>query len=727
MRKLITDIEEVYALLPAWYNRDFAFDTETSGLSYTRDKLLGIALYFNNNPRLVINQDGTKDASEAYYICLAHTMARFDGSHYHANFINRNKLARFLKSLFNQDVMMVAHNAKFDMHFLERAGMPVKGRLADTLLAAHLLDENRQNDLKSLSTNVLGMDHAKYQTMLFYEGFKKEEILGGRLEDVAQYAMTDVEATWKLYERFSVQLAATKSRNLHGSHVLEDIYHNLWMPLLPILQRMEATGIALDMDLVKQIREEQQIIADEHERNFHVSVSQKIIDHYGSDVPPMYLKPASADDLEDQFEKDGFFFVERNGVDLPIITHDMVGKIKSWKPRILTVNTASNPQLRDIVYNLGGVVVPDDVDLKLSIKTGEVSADKDNLETISFYMQDDTPSFVRDLLTWRKADKFIGTYLKPFEEDSDPNDYFALHTNLNQTGTKTGRISSNGPNLLNIPSRGDIGKKARRMFVARPGKKLLVADYGQAELRMLAHYSMDPALLQAFAEGRDLHILTGAGFARVSYEELYERYHKGDPWAVEMRAVGKTGNFALTYGMGAAKFQRYLIVHNKYEVPIPQAKEWIDGYNDTYRGAYEWKRGKPSERGKRTGGVEQFILSYGYVVTYAGRFRRLPWAYSEDKGDRGYAIRQGINAIIQGSVGDIMAEAMIHIQPALQGLGGTLLLQIYDELVAEVPEDKAELGKEIMETMMVQYCNPYLRCAQTSDCHIGNSWGEAKG
>ncbi len=716
MRKLITDIEDVYNLLPTWYNRDFAFDTETSGLLYTKDKLLGVALYFE-----------AENDDEAYYICLAHTMPKWDG-HFHADFINQRKLARILSSLFRQnDVLMVAHNAKFDMHFLEKAGMPVKGQLADTLIAAHLLDENRDNGLKSLAANILHMDYAKYQTMRAYEGFKKEEILGTKLEDVAQYAMNDVEATWRLYNRFSLELADKKSKNLHGTHVLEDVYHDLWMPLVSVLQRMEATGIALDMELVKQLHAEQQEIADKHDRSFRASVSKKILDHYGADIPPMYLKPATQEDLESQITgDDGHQYVDRDGIFYPIITHDMVGRSKTWRPRILTVNTGSNPQLRDIVFNLGGIELPDDVVLKESKATQEISADKDNLETISFYMQDDTPSFVRDLLAWRKADKFIGTYLIPFEEDSDASDFYALHTNLNQTGTKTGRISSSGPNLLNIPSRGTIGKSARRCFVARPGKRLVVADYGQAELRMLAHYSLDPALLQAFAEGRDLHILTGAGFARVSYEELFEKYHNGDPWAKEMRQLGKTGNFALTYGMGAPKFQRYLIVNNGYEVSIDQAREWIDGYNDTYQGAYGWKRGKPNQYGKRCGGVEQFILSKGYVVTYAGRFRRLPWAYSKDKSDRSYAIRQGINAIIQGSVSDIMAEAMIHIQPALEGLGGSLLLQIYDELVAEVPEDKAELAKHTMETMMVQYCNPHLRCPQTAEAKIAQNWGDAK-
>jgi DNA polymerase-1 len=727
MRKLITDIEEVHHLLPSWLNRDFAFDVETSGLSYTRDKLLGIALYFDRD--CTLDLEGNLQCGEAYYISIAHTMERFDGSLYHADFISRKKLSQYLNILFKQDVLMIAHNAKFDMHFLDRVGVKVRGLLADTLLAAHLLDENRQNDLKSLAANVLDMPYAKYDQLTKYAGFGPKEILGVPLPDVADYAMNDVEATWKLYGVFSEQLAKKESKNLQGTHNLQDVYYDLWMPLLPVLQEMEATGIALDIDLVREIREEQAAIAEENRKKFLQAVTQTIVDHYGTDIPAVYLKPATIEHLENKVEgDDGRYYVEQDGVYLPIITHDMIGKTKAYKARILTINTRSSTQMHDIVYNLGGIELPDDVELT-ETELGVLKADKDNLETIAFYMKEDTPEFIRYLLDFRKADKFVGTYLFPFEENGDPDDHYALHSSLNQTGTKTGRISSSGPNLLNIPSRGSIGEKARKMFVARPGKKLIVADYAQAELRMLAHYSLDPALLQAFAENRDLHILTGAGFARISYEELYEKYHNGDEWASEMRRVGKTGNFALTYGMGAAKFQRYLIVHNGYEISLEQAREWIQGYNDTYKVATEWKNGKIDPRTRKVlkPGVKQFILKNGYVISHAGRFRHLPEVWSDDKKKVSYAIRQGINYIIQGSVGDIMAEAMIHIQPALKGLGGSLLLQIYDELVAEVPEDKAEIAKEIMETMLVQYCNSKLRCPQSAEAHIGDNWSDAKG
>jgi DNA polymerase-1 len=203
--------------------------------------------------------------------------------------------------------------------------------------------------------------------------------------------------------------------------------------------------------------------------------------------------------------------------------------------------------------------------------------------------------------------------------------------------------------------------------------------------------------------------------------------HPNHAKAKELRQLGKTGNFALTYGMGPFKFQRRLLIDNNYEVEVAQAKEWIDGYNDKYKGAYEWKHGKENDYGQRVGGVINYARRHGFVVTFGGRKRRLPNINSRDRKISSYAERQAINAIIQGSVGDVICEAMVPIQKALMGLGGSLLLQVHDELVAEVPKENSLLAKTIMEDMMVRECNKYLRVPQVADCHIGPSWGAAKG
>jgi DNA polymerase-1 len=711
VRRTITDYGTLLELLPTWLGKDFSFDVETTGLDNRRHMLVGVALYF---------EDG-----EAYYIALQHTVPLWlPGTHANARFIEERDCSRALSWLFAQtDTLMVAHNAKFDMHFLRRIGVQVQGRLADTLLAAQLLDENRDNGLKSLSDTLLDMKYEKYTALQAYKGFGSKEILGVPLDQVANYAMNDVEATWKLYQKFVLDLEA----EVWKGQSLLDVFNQQWMPLLIVLFQMEARGIALDIDLVKSIREEYVEIAEKHRKAFETVAAQMILKKYNGDIPPMYLKPATEEDLESAYEDAlGYKYVEKDGVSFPIITHDMIGKNKTWRPRILTVNSGSNTQLYDIVYNLAGVELPEKVRLKAT-KGQKESADKDNLETISFYMGDKTPPIIKDLLEWRKASKFVSTYLDRFIADGDPDDYYAMHTwfslaidDSGEGGTATGRLSSRGPNLQNIPSRGEVGKKARSMFVARPGYTLVVADLSQAELRMLAHYSRDPALLKAFEENQDLHILTGAGFARMSYEELKEWYddenHPKHDEAKKLRMLGKTGNFALTYGMGARKFQRYLIVNNKYEITIEQAQEWIDGYNETYAGATAWKRK-----------VTAFVKQHGYVATFGGRKRRLPGIFSKNSYERGYAERQGINAIIQGSVGDVICFAMTKIQPALVGLGGSILLQVHDELVAEVPIENGELAKVIIEDLLVRDCNKKLSVQQVADASLGLSWGGAKG
>jgi DNA polymerase-1 len=701
MRQTIKTLPQLQHLLTQHRNQSFAFDVETSGLKFKKDKLLGLALYF--------------ETGDSYYIVLQHTMPLWQG-HYLETFIDLEEFAFYVAPLFAQDVTMMAHNAKFDMHFLSRAGIKVQGRLADTLLAAHMLDENRSNDLKSLAQTILNMEHASYKTLVSYDGFKADQILGAKLEDVAQYAMNDVEATYRLYQEFMPQLAQQSHRGVSLLHV----YNTLWMPLLVVLQQMEERGIALDLEHVSLIREEYVKIAEESVKSVKRAGLQMLATKYKpADIPPLYLKIATEEDLEYSYENlEGQICVEEEGVELPIVTYDMLGKSKTFRPRKVVFNPNSDDQIHELIFNYADIRIPDEVQLNVK-DDDEYSADKDNLEAIVYYNGNKTPPFLRDLLTLRKASKFINTYLNRFLEDADVENYNVIHTSFNMAaneggkgGTRTGRLSSSGPNLTNIPSRGEVGRQSRKMFVARPQHKLLIADLGQAELRMLAHYSLDHELCTAFEEGRDLHIVTGAAFARMGYDELLQMYESGDAKAKEYRALGKTGNFALNYGMGPYKFQRRLLIDNQYEISLDEAKAFIREYNERYAGASAWKRE-----------VILSVRNLGYVATILKRRRRPKDLRHEDRNLRAYSERQAVNAIIQGSVSDILCEAMIPIQRALLGLNGSLLLQVHDELVAEVPEENAELGKMIMEDYMVR-CNSYLRVPQVASCSIANTWAE---
>lgn len=701
MRRIILDTVDAKTCLEQEMGQPFAFDVETSGLSYLHDRLLGVALSFKNG--------------NSYYLVIEHTMPTANGV-VEQPFIPTTNLPSILNPLFAQeDEVMVGHNAKFDLHFLSRVGVEVQGRLADTLLAGKLLDENRDNDLKSLAATILGSGYKKYQELAVYKGYKASEILAVPLEDAADYAMNDTEATLQLYWKFAQDLVNER----HRDSSLADVFNNLWMPLLYVLQDMESRGIAMDMDNILILREKYQ---KERERLRALVVQeglQVLVDHFKnnlSNIPALNMRMATPQEFEEAYyDVQDRLVTDIEDIQVPVITHDMVGKSKRWTPRVLQFKPNSIPQLQDFVYKYTKVRVDTYTPLKKA-KNGQYAVDKDNLETLVFYLGNECPPFIKRVLEWRKVDKLLTTYIDRFVKDCDPYDHYALHTSFNQDVARTGRLSSSGPNLQNIPARGEHGAEIRSLFISRPPNLLLVGDLGQAELRMLAHYSRDPLLVDAFETGKDLHALTAAGNMGLSYDEFMAEFQNGNPEYVKQRRVGKTQNFGLLYGMGSKKFQRYLLTELGIEVTFKEAEDLITKFNETYAGATKWKLD-----------VQYAVRQTGYVATIAGRKRRLPNVFSHDEYTRSRAERQGVNCIIQGSVGDIMAEGMIEVKKALKPYDGYLLLQVHDENVAEVPIDNAPPAREAMEYAMTAKCNQYLRVPQHAEVHMGRTWYDAKG
>lgn len=702
MRKVITSSEELLAELPTWRGIPFSFDVETSGLDFRKDRLLGLALYFADD--------------RAYYIVFEHNIENDDGTVALTDFIDRQEFSYHAQSLFSQrDLVMVGHNAKFDLHFIHRLGVYVEGKLFDTLLAAQLLDETRRNGLKNLAY-LVGMEYDKYQTLVKYPGYGKEEILGAALEDVAQYAMNDVETTWKLYDKFKYELT---------EEGLTPVFVNIWMPLLVTLQQMEAKGIALDLDAVHRIRNEYIEKRNEAEKSISTRGLSVLLDKYPiEEIPDRYLRFATQEECEYAFTLDsGQQVVQTDYGVVPLITHDQRGKNKTWRPRVPEFSAGSNDDIHDLLFDWSGIEVNDEWRLQTNTKGYKV--DKDNIELLSFHLGENKPEFLDDILSYRKTDKFLTTYLDNFIKLADPDDYNSVTTSFNQAtnesgkkgGTRTGRLSSSEPiNLQNIPARGEVGKQSRSMFIARPNNKLVVADYSAMELVIWAHFSEDPLLIESISNGLDMHAMTAAGQHGLSYEEFMERYESGDETAKEQRAIGKTSNFGALYGIGAKKFQRFLLVQNGVLVSVEEAQRLLTAIDETYAAGYEWK--------KR---VWRFVGKHGYVLTMARRKRRLPKAIDGLFWERREAERQAVNTVIQGSCGDIICEAMIPIQKMLLGLGGSLLLQVHDELVAEVPTEKAELAARLMSEMMVGIVNPRLNCKLKAEAHIGDSWSAAKG
>lgn len=684
---VIKHAEDLPQLVMNRLGQDFAFDVETTGLNPRKDRLCGMALTFADE--------------SCYYLVLQHTrMREEDNAVVLEQHISISDFVRHLQPLFAQEaVTMVAHNAKFDIHFLSVVGLSIRGRLADTMLAAQLIDENREVGLKELAPSV-GVNQKHYQSMIDYPGYGKNEFLGVNLDNASDYAMKDTLATWRLWQKFRVQLT---------DEGVEHVFRDVWMPLLVTLQQMEAKGIALDLEKVNATRTHYLTVAKEHEYRVVLEGLKMIRERYGDDVPAKYLMPV------EQIYPD----VDLDNEDVIVINDEMTIPIfrksnKAYRPRTIHFKPGSTDHLGELIYDHYGLTLPTHLRVKQTQNGKTVS--KDALDVLVHDLGDEAPPVLHSIVRWRKAEKFIGTYLDRFLEDADRHDHNAIRTTLNQHVTDTGRLSSNGPNLQNIPSRGEEGKQARDMFVARPGHVLVVADYSMMELRMLAHYSQDPNLLSAFVDGKDLHILTGAQQAGLAYDDLKARIDAGDPEAKKLRAIGKTSNFGLTYGMGAKKYQLLLLTQNGVEVTEKESQRLIDSYNATFAGATEWKQK-----------VVRYAHRLGYVQTMLGRKRRLPGLRGNDRYEVMRAERMGINAIIQGSCADVISQAMPAIQRALSAIEGYILLQVHDELVCEVPAQYADTGRLLVGELMTALANPRLRCPLVADAHVGMTWGEAKG
>jgi len=278
------------------------------------------------------------------------------------------------------------------------------------------------------------------------------------------------------------------------------------------------------------------------------------------------------------------------------------------------------------------------------------------------------------IMRYRIIAKLQSTYVKKLKKLIDPESG-RVHTSFNQTVTATGRLSSSNPNMQNIPIRSEEGNRIRGAFVPADDLLFLSADYSQIDLRVLAHYSQDTALLHAFRNGEDIHSRTASELFGVSPLLLTS----------EMRRVAKSINFGIVYGMSSFGLSNQLNISRK------EAGRFIDKYFHLYGGVKEFMESV----------VEQARLD-GYVTTLLNRRRRLPEINVKNKTRREFAERTAINTPIQGTAADIIKLAMIRVVPALEqeGLSAKLLLQIHDELVFELPGSEVEATRRVVRDAM---------------------------
>ena len=352
-------------------------------------------------------------------------------------------------------------------------------------------------------------------------------------------------------------------------------------------------------------------------------------------------------------------------------------------------NIRSAQQLGDVLFNGLGLPAP------RKTKGGQASTSQQTLEKLA-----GQHPVVDSILQYRKLEKMRSTYLDPLPRLVDPQG--RIHTTFNQKATATGRLSSSNPNLQNIPVRGPLGKRMRSCFIAGPGRLLVSADYSQVELRVLAHVSQDPALLEAFRNGEDIHAHTAALVYDLPPDQV----------SPDQRRNAKTINFGLIYGMGAQKLAQEL------KISTTQAKDFIARYFERLQGLKEFYEG-----------VEASARKHGFVTTLGGRRRLLPDINSASGQAAALARRQAINTVIQGSAADIIKLAMLAVarDERLRELDARLLLQVHDELLLEVPADAAEEAGALVARLMQDVCpaGKELSVPLLVDWGTGHDWGAA--
>ncbi|MBS1251987.1 MAG: DNA polymerase I [Anaerolineales bacterium] len=501
--------------------------------------------------------------------------------------------------LVDPEITKVAHNMKYDMMVLARAGVELTGPTFDTMIAAWLLEPSRRTyNLKDLAWSKLGVEMQPI-TDLIGKGRNQITMAEVPIEPVTAYAGADVDMT--------IRLARMLEDELRAHDELWRLFQDVEMPLVPVLADMEMAGIRVNPHVLGEIS-----------RELHKRITA--------------------------LEKDIF---------------DIAG---------YQFNVNSPQQLSGVLF--------DDLGLpkKRKTKTGYSTA-ASVLEEIRDEGSD--PHGITDLiLEYRHLTKLKGTYVDSLPELINPHTG-RIHTSFNQTATVTGRLSSTNPNMQNIPIRTEVGREIRRAFVAEEDNLLLAADYSQIELRILAHISEEPRLVEAFRRDEDIHSSTAATLFDVALDEV----------TPDMRRLAKVANFGIIYGLSGYGLSR------QTDMTPAEATEFVSNYLEQLPRVRDYIE-NTKKRAKEQGYVETLLGRRRYFPEL--QRRRVPYNIREA------AHREAINAPIQGTSADITKLAMIDLHRALEEreAGARMLLQVHDELLLEVPADEIDdIVPLVRETM----------------------------
>lgn len=348
-------------------------------------------------------------------------------------------------------------------------------------------------------------------------------------------------------------------------------------------------------------------------------------------------------------------------------------------------NVNSTKQLREVLFN----------ELELTplkkTKTG-YSTDAQTLEKLR-----DQHQIVDHLLRYREVEKLRSTYGEGLVAEIGPGD--RIRATFNQTVARTGRLSSDAPNLHNIPVRTDRGRVFRGAFIAPPDHKLLVADYDQIELRCIAHLAQDPGLIEAFEAGDDIHTATAAKIFHIAPDDV----------GIEQRSKAKMVSYGLAYGMEAYGLSQRL------NIGVPEATEILDSYFEAFPAVKQYMDD-----------TVKLARQRGYTETLFGRRRQIPELASSNHQVRQAAERQAMNAGIQGLAADIFKVALVRLDEAIENaaVSSRIVLQVHDEIIVESPDTEVEQAKTMIVSTMSDAFE--LRVPLAVDLQVATTWAGAK-
>lgn len=549
----------------------FAYDLETTGLEFFKTEIVGLSISFEK---------------EGYYIPFLYPQ-KHDND---ITFDFYDFKTQMIEIFESEKIKKSGHNLKFDILYLKKHGIEVRGIKDDSMVMSYLIHPNRRaHNLKDLTFEILNYKQVEYNNLVG-KGKDQAPIAHVDLDRLSRYCIDD--------SYLSLQLIKHLEKNIEEKD-LRKLYETIEIPLIKVLTDMEFVGVKVDVDFLK-------------------SAARKFEDKIMEIEQEIYSIA-------------GYLF-----------------------------NINSSQQLGELLFNKMNLPVK-----KRTRKTKSYSTDIEVLNELRSF------PIVAKVIDYRIYKKLLSTYLEGLIETVDDND--RVHTSFNQTVTATGRLSSSNPNLQNIPVGETGGIIVRNAFVSEGDNLLLAADYSQIELRVMAHFSKDKKLIEAFENDFDIHQHT----ADTVFNKNLFLSEK------ELRKRAKVINFSVLYGSGPFSLSKELGISYK------EAQNFIETYFEKYIGVKAF--------------IEDVIAraeTDPEVKTISGRRRKIPEILSSNRTVKENGKRMVINTTIQGSAADIIKIAMINIHKQLKNMKSKLIMQVHDELVFEYPPGEEKILFKIVKTEM---------------------------